>query len=150
MNFSKWTNWQNRNQLDNLKYPGIYVLAFSDIDISGRLFKWKENIIYIGMTNSKGGLKSRLRQFENTIIGKTGHGGALRVLYKHNDYKELVRSLYVSVHPFECKVNSNEAQDLLVMGKVAEFEYICFAEYAKRFSHLPEFNDKKRSPKKKS
>ena len=42
-------------------------------------FDWIKEIIYIGMTNSKGGLKNRLQQFDNTIAGKTGHGGAQRV-----------------------------------------------------------------------
>ena len=34
------------------------------------------------------------------------------------------------------------------MGEVVEHEYICFAEYVKKFKMQPEFNDKKRSPKK--
>src|SRR3989344_3397510 len=147
MNFSDWTLWQNRNRLDNIKYPGIYILAHTHNDISGRRFEWLEEIIYIGMTNSKGGLNSRMQQFENTIIGKTGHGGAERVRYKHTDYKGLVCNLYVSVAPFQCDVNSNKAGDLLIMCKVAEFEYVCFAEYVNRFERLPEFNDKKKSPK---
>lgn len=50
--------------------------------------------------------------------------------------------------PFKCDVNSNTVEDLLIMGKVAEYEYICFAEYRKRFGILPEFNNKKLSPKK--
>jgi len=148
MNFSNWTHWQDRNKLDNLKYPGIYILSYTQNNISGGSFNWIKDIIYIGMTNSKGGLKSRLQQFENTIAGKKGHGGAERVMYKHSNYNTLISDLYVSVRPFECDITSNNVKDLLVMGKVAEFEYICFAEYVKRFKCLPEFNDKKRSPKK--
>jgi hypothetical protein len=34
------------------------------------------------------------------------------------------------------------------MGEVAKYEYECFALFAEKFGHLPEFNDKKRSPKK--
>jgi len=147
MNFSNWQHWQDRNQLYNLKYPGIYILLYTQNDISSTRFDWKKDIIYVGMTNSKGGLKSRLQQFENTIAGKTGHGGAERVIYKHSNYKKFASNLYVSVCPFICDITSNNAKDLLIMGKVVEFEYICFAEYVKRFKCLPEFNDKKRSPK---
>ena len=39
-------------------------------------------------------------------------------------------------------------QDLLVMGEVASYEYVCFAEYVKRYNRLPEFNDMEKSPKK--
>jgi hypothetical protein len=34
------------------------------------------------------------------------------------------------------------------MGKVAMAEYQAFAEYAKRYNKLPEYNNKKSSPKK--
>jgi len=150
MNFSIWTHWQDRNQSDNIKYPGVYVLSYTRNNIFGKRFDWMEDIIYIGMTNSKGGLKSRLQQFENTIARKAKqHGGAERVIYKHSNYNKLVSNLYVSARPFMCDVTSSGVKDLLVMGKVAEFEYICFAEYVKRFKCLPEFNDKKRSPKRK-
>jgi hypothetical protein len=101
------------------------------------------------MTNSKRGLKGRLRQFENTIKGKKSqHSGAKKIIYKYKDYEKLIKDLYVAVRPFKCDVNSNTVKDLLIMGKVAEYEYICFSEYVKRFGMLPEFNNKKLSPKK--
>lgn len=99
------------------------------------------------MTNSGGGLKLRLTQFDNTINGKRGHGGAERVRYKHREYSKLIKKSYVSVCPIECDVKSNSCKDLLKMGEVAKLEYICFAEYVKRFKKLPEFNNKKESPK---
>ncbi len=33
------------------------------------------------------------------------------------------------------------------MGEVAKFEYICFAYFVEVFGELPEFNNKKESPK---
>lgn len=146
--FSTWTKWSKRNELLKLQYPGIYAIALSKKDISGESFSWRSEIIYIGMTNSKGGLKSRLGQFENTIIGKEGHGGAHRVRFKHPNYSKLVSTLYVSICPFECNVQSNDPIDLRIMGEVAKFEYECFALFVEHFGALPEFNDKKRSPKK--
>ncbi len=149
MKFSNWIKWPNReDKLNDLKYPGVYVIVYNKQDMNDTSFAWIEEIIYVGMTNSKKGLKRRLRQFENTIFGKEGHGGAKRARYKYKDYEKLIKYLYVAVRPFKCDVNSNKEKDLLIMGKVTEYEYICFAEYVKRFGMLPEFNDKKRSPKK--
>ena len=148
MKFTQWIKWTERNTIENLQYPWVYVIAYADIDIVNNDFDWIEEIIYVGMTNSQGGLKNRLQQFENTIIGKTGHGGAQRVIFKYRNYNELIKKLYVSARYFKCNVTSNQVDDLLVMGKVAEYEYICFAEYVKRYNRLPEFNDKKLSPKK--
>lgn len=99
------------------------------------------------MTNAVSGLKGRLKQFDNTISGKIGHGGADRVRFKYRNYKKLAQNLYVAVAPFKCDVASNEPRGLRRMGEVAKFEYLCFAEFVKRFGKLPEFNNKKSSPK---
>ena len=146
--FTRWIRWADRLQLSDLSYPGVYVLAISRKDISGKAFSWIPQIAYVGMTNSKGGLRSRLRQFERTIKGGSGHGGARRVRFKHTRYATLNRKLYLAVRPFTCDVSSGQPRDLRIMGDVARFEYVCFARYSRRFGRLPEFNDKKRSPKK--
>ena len=146
--FTMWVHWTDREQLPGMLYPGIYALAISADNISGVKFSWVSEIVYIGMTNSKGGLRSRLGQFENTIRGKDGHGGGHRVRFKHPDYAALVSDLYVAVCAFACDVMSEEPLDLRIMGDVAKQEYECFARFAEQFGRLPEFNDKKRSPKK--
>jgi len=146
--FSNWTRWRDRDQLEGIKFPGVYVIALSGKDIATIPFRWSEKIIYIGMTNAKGGLKSRLQQFDNTINGKEGHGGAARVRFKHRDYNAIVSKLFVSVSRTECNVTSNKPSDLRLMGNVAQQEYECFAVFVKMFRRLPEFNDKKNSPKK--
>jgi len=147
--FSHWIKWPDRNKLNDLQYPGVYAIAYNKNNINNNRFDWIKEIIYIGMTNSKRGVKNRLRQFDDTISRKrNNHGGAMRVRYKYKDYDDLIRHLYVAVCPFKCDVTSNKAKDLLIMGKVAEYEYICFAEYVKGFGMLPEFNNKKLSSKK--
>jgi hypothetical protein len=146
--FSKWVPWADRGSLEGLKFPGVYALAISERDLAGEDFDWQKEIVYFGMTNSIAGLRGRLKQFENTIIGKSGHGGAERFLYKYKKYKKLSVQLFVSVSPVTCDVRSNQPADLLKMGDVAKLEFVCFAEYAKRFEEIPEFNDKLRSPKK--
>jgi hypothetical protein len=147
--FSSWSKWCERNNLQGLQSPGVYAIALSKVNMSGTPFAWCEKIIYIGMTNSKGGLKSRLQQFENALKPCGGaHGGAQRVHLKYPDYQSLNPKLYVSVWPYECDVQSNASSDLRIMGDVAKCEYECFAQFVDMFGQLPEFNDKKKSPKK--
>lgn len=145
--FTKWMRWCDRDTVKGINYPGIYICAISEEDISGKNFSWTTDIVYVGMTNSLKGLTGRLKQFDNTIKGKNGHGGADRVRYKHQDYQKLVTNLFVAVASFECDVKSNTPQDLRIMGEVAKFEYNCFAHFTELFKHLPEFNDQKSSPK---
>jgi len=145
--FSKWSKWEERNKAPDIRNPGIYAIAISEKDIAGDHFQWIHEVVYIGMTNSIAGLKGRLKQFDNTIIGKRGHGGADRVRYKHQDYKKLVNKLFVAIAPFNCDVQSNKPKDLRVMGDVAKFEYDCFAQFVEKFASLPEFNNKKKSKK---
>lgn len=141
-NFSKWTNWKDKDKITGIKYPGIYCIAKSENNLFNNEFDWIEEIEYIGMTNSIKGLKGRLKQFDNTIKGKTGHGGADRFIYEYRDFNYLIKNLYVSVYYFKCDVKSILREDLLVMGEVAKKEYECWAEYTTKFQKLPKFNDK--------
>jgi len=149
INFSNWKKWDERETFNDILFPGIYCLAITDLNLSDTPFYWIEEIKYFGMTNSRGGLKNRLRQFDDTIKGKRGHGGAARFRYKHEDHLVLRNRLYVSIQSFKCDVRSNQPSDLIIMGEVAKHEYDCFAEFVKRFNRLPEFNDKTISPKRK-
>ncbi|MDO6463482.1 hypothetical protein [Pseudoalteromonas carrageenovora] len=145
--FTNWVRWCDRNVTEEVKYPGIYIVAVADEDISGSNFSWTTDIAYVGMTNSLKGLAGRLKQFDNTIKGKSGHGGADRMRLKYQNYNELVNKLYVAVAPFTCNVKSHKPEDLRVMGEVAKFEYDCFACFTELFGCLPEFNDHVKSPK---
>ena len=145
--FTKWMRWSDRDTAQGINYPGIYICAISKEDISGKNFSWTTNIVYVGMTNSLKGLTGRLKQFDNTIKGKSGHGGADRMRYRYQNYNELINKLYVAVAPFTCNVKSNSPEDLRTMGEVAKFEYDCFARFTELFGQLPEFNNKKESPK---
>lgn len=156
--FSEWVIWKDKEKKLKkvLDFPGIYVLAVAKEKqaLLGEPFKWIEEIEYIGMTNSRKGLKGRLQQFENTMRGKTGHGGARRF---RNDYRDvpsiddtLFKKLYVSVVPFECEVTDNNPPEVLrIMGNVAKAEYECFAQFREKFpklNRLPTYN--KRESKK--
>ncbi len=144
--FSNWIKLTDINKLDKL--PGVYIITYSDTNISGKPFNWESQIIYIGMTNSCGGLKQRLKQFDNTLREKANnHSGAKKIRYKYKNNVP-IKKLYISTKSFKWDVLSNQVKDLLIMGSVAQFEYKCFAEYVKKYNGWPEFNDKKHSPKK--
>jgi len=146
--FTNWIKWDKRDSLSGILYPGVYCIAITNSDISEDPFSWLKQIKYIGMTNSKNGLKGRLKQFDYTIRGKKSvHGGADRFRYRHEDYDQLIEKLFVAVRSFPCDVNSNKPPDLRIMGEVAKFEYDCFALYVEKYGKLPEFNDKPNSPK---
>jgi hypothetical protein len=149
MRFSKWEKFDHRHDLKNTKYPGVYAIAVSNKNIAGTRFKWIEQIRYFGFTNSGGGLRGRLDQFNNTLRDKSGpgHGGAQRFRRKHRNGGKLAKKLYVAVCPFKCDVSSNKPKDLKVMGDVVRAEYLAFAKYVTHFRRLPQFNDKERSPK---
>ncbi len=145
--FSAWSEWRHREELKGINYPGVYAIRISQNNIANRKFSWHKEIVYIGMTNGISGLKGRLKAFDNTIIGKRGHGGADRFRYKYKNYKTLINKLFVSVALFRADVTTNNPKDLIIMGSVAKFEYQCFARYVELYGALPEFNDKKLSKK---
>jgi hypothetical protein len=140
--FSAWHPWSSRSELNHLKYPGVYAVARSANDLTGKPFKLNESIIYFGMTNSVDGLAGRLRQFDDTISGRRlSHGGADRVRHRFPGYTHLSRRLYVAVAHFKCSPASSSPADLRRMGDVAKFEYLCFAAYSEKFERMPLFND---------
>lgn len=150
MNFSNWQQWSTRNKLGEiLRYPSVYVVRFNpEKSEENTPFDWTEDIIYVGMTNSIAGLKGRLGQFDGTMrTSRVTHGGADRVRLKYQDYNHFVRSAYVSVCHIACEVTSDRPEDLRLMGKVVELEYLALAKYAERFGRLPEFNNKKGTKK---
>ena len=141
--FGNWVSWRNRHTLEQCDCPGVYAIARCPRDIANKPFKWRKDIIYIGMTNAVSGLSGRLRRFDDTISGKRRvHGGADRVRLRYKSYGRLSPLLYVAVARFKCNPASNSASDLRKMGAVAKFEYTCFAEYVEHFRKLPMFNDK--------
>src|SRR2546430_191575 len=133
--FSEWKPWSKRETLVGLNWPGDYAIAYSRRLISESPFSWRKEIIYVGMTNSVGGLRGRLRQFENTLKGKLGHGGADRVRFKFWNYKYLAPDLFVAVACFKCDVSSNRPADLRKMGEVARFEFLCLAQFTEKFGN---------------
>ena len=130
-----------------MSFPGVYALAITEDSLSGMPFQWRPDIAYFGMTNSLSGLRGRLKQFDDTIIGKKGHGGAERFRHDFENAEDLAPLLYVAVWSFKCNVSAGTPSDLNTMGSVAKAEYECFATFVEMFGRLPKYNDKKSSPK---
>jgi hypothetical protein len=146
--FSAWSRWEARGKLSDVGSPGIYVVAVHERDLSGESFSWLNSVVYVGMTNSVGGIASRLRQFDGTISGKRNlHGGADRFRLEHRSYSKLLPQLFVAIAPYPCDPSSNKPADLRIMGDVAKCELECLARFVEAHGHLPQFNDKKASPK---
>ncbi|MGV1017979.1 MAG: hypothetical protein ACOYBW_11460 [Fluviibacter phosphoraccumulans] len=151
----KFTNWQRFSDVDSKvisEEKGIYAFAISSTDFSNRVFHIDEEaIVYFGMTNSKGGLRSRLRQFRRALFDKgSGHGGAIRFRYKQSDasLKRLKKQLYFAVCEYKASSNNSYVDELRLMGDVARAEYVAFAKYFESYGRLPKYNEMKTSPKK--
>ncbi len=146
---TKWVKWDNIASIPNIKQPGIYFLTHTKTNIDGQDFKMLQEIIYIGMTISKKGVKGRLYQFERAMKGINGvHGGAERVRFKHKKHKSLLGNLYVSIRLFPVSEEQNDPKDWRQKGECVKHEYVSFADYINKYNQLPEFNDQQKSPKK--
>lgn len=145
--FSPWKAWRDRDSISGICFPGIYALAISDALLTAQKFSFLSEIAYFGMTNAVSGLRGRLKQFDNTIRGKSGHGGADRFRHDFPRALELERVLYVAAMPVECSVITNDSANLRLMGQVAMAEYECFAQHVQLYGGLPKYNDKKNAPK---
>ncbi len=59
------------------KYPGVYFLAYSDGNLTDQPIRLKD-VYYVGMSNSKGGVRARLGQFLDAIDKGSGHSAGNR------------------------------------------------------------------------
>ena len=87
-------------------------------------------------------------QFEATMNGKTGHGGAERVLFKHKNPDKFFSKAYVSAKIFPLSATRDTPNDWRTKSKCVGFEFKSFADYLEKYNMLPEFNDHKKSKKK--
>src|SRR3712207_529496 len=49
---------------EQLRFPGVYVLAYTSKRLAGRRVH-VDNVYYVGMSNSAGGVRARLNQFKS-------------------------------------------------------------------------------------
>lgn len=101
--FSDWCLWKDRNSLDNIKHPGIYILAKFKPDLLRKIDLNDKSIIYIGETCNS--LRRRFGQFNRSAFKNSrGHSGGVSYRGKYKDDKG--EDLYVSIFPV-LNINDN-------------------------------------------
>ena len=141
LKFINWFKWENRTIIPNIQYPGVYLIAITNGNIENTYPKWQD-VDYIGMSNSRGGLNSRWNQFNRSIRGKDGHSGGKTIYESLGDYSSWNMNLYVASMSMKCNTENPSNNDYIKMGLVAFFEYEAFALYYSETGGHPKFNKK--------
>jgi hypothetical protein len=144
----RWINLHSEKSLarPDLKYPGVYLLAYSSAKIDGASIK-SSDIFYVGMSNAAGGVAQRLKQFKIGIEKNSLHSGAMRFYrnYSHNRPWSQTKSrkwFYFAALTIPCLSDKAAAQpsDLREMGHVTCFEYYAFANVMEHTGRKPPLN----------
>jgi hypothetical protein len=130
LRFSPWYKWQDRDQYERAKYPGVYIIAITDKpDLVGKTPSYQE-VVYIGMSGAKKGLASRWGQFDKAIRGiGENHSGGERIYKNRGKYDSWTEFLCVAAMGVECNTHQPTCEDYLKMGWVVFSEYEAFAEF---------------------
>ena len=67
-----WVKWENRFNVKDNQFPGVYVVAKTKNQVEGKKVDIHD-IYYVGMTTSRAGLIGRLNQFDSGIKRGYGH-----------------------------------------------------------------------------
>ena len=121
VSFSKWTQWKYRETIQDLNFPGVYILAkFKTVPI-GRANPRHKNIIYFGETCRK--LKQRWRDFDQSAFqGKSGHSGG----WSYNDEDgDSGKNLYVSAFPVKNLNKELEPWFIRFQERKLLMEFVC-------------------------
>lgn len=145
----KWQKLDNEfASITNGESPGVYLLAYTNKKLLGKNIALKD-IYYVGMSNSKKGVKNRLKQFINGIEKGYGHSAGNR-FYSENGQnkpysktKDKKKFYYVSLS-FLCNVSKDfrTPNDLKIMGNIAKLEYYILAHIKDKTSCEPLLNKK--------
>lgn len=139
---------ENCKNIEEGNYPGIYLLAFSDRNLEGEVVK-PSDIFYVGMSNARKGLTSRVQQFINGIEKTGSHSAGMR-FYKENSkgiaFSECnhLEKFYIISSTFKCDVNklSRTPNDLRIMGDICRLEYYLLAYIKEVTNTEPNLNKK--------
>jgi hypothetical protein len=146
---ARWAHLHKEGSLAraDLKFPGVYLLAYSATpNIEGSIIKAKD-VLYVGMSNAAGGVRQRLKQFRAGIEKNGLHSGAMRFYREYGGGKPFLRvkshkQLYFAALTFECEGNKGlaEPDDLRLMGHINCLEYYAIAHIAERTGKRPALN----------
>lgn len=144
LEFTRWHRWENRNSIADSQYPGVYVLAITNQDLEGLEVEY-DQVCYIGMSNSKKGLKGRWGQFAQAIKGNRGRHSGGDTTFRHlGPYNTWDNKLFVAACPILCDPDNYSPVDIRNMGIVAYLEYEAFAQFSEKHPDLdkPKYNTK--------
>lgn len=141
LRFSNWYRWENRKTIPGKQHPGVYMIAIINKEIEGNKPEFID-VSYIGMTNSKQGLKGRWQQFFDSIRGKGSHSGGNKVYADLGHYDTWREKLFVCAMPIDCNTNEPSASDLIRMGWVTYLKYEALGEFSKSLPRMknPKYN----------
>jgi hypothetical protein len=121
--------WDKDKQL---KFPGVYLLAYTPDDLEGQRIKI-DDVCYVGMSNAKGGVRARLKQFMSGIEKGRGHSAG-DFFYRKNKkpFSELRgrEKFYFATLCRECSTGDKSdamPDDFRMMGAIACLEYYAIA-----------------------
>jgi hypothetical protein len=145
----RWqTLFDNFNKIEDGKYPGVYLIAWTEQNLSGQEIKL-EDIFYVGMSNARKGLSSRLKQFIDGVEKNDGHSAGMRFFKQYSNnipfsQMQLDKQFYIVTSTFECDVNkkTRTPKDLRIMGEICKLEYFLLAHIKEKIGKEPELNKK--------
>lgn len=144
----KWIKLDNYKELPDSQDPGVYILAYTNKKLENADIKI-EDIFYVGMSNSLGGVKQRLGQFINGIEKNIGHSAGMRFFKEYMKNSSFSKSkqkmnFFVASLSIPCEVSKDKrtSSDLLAMGEVAKFEYSVLAHIKEKLGKEPMLNKK--------
>ncbi len=120
-------------------YPGVYILAYTEKDIKDQV-PALHDVYYIGMSNAKAGLQSRLNQFMDGIEKGKGHSAGNRFFKKINNgipysgssKKEKLYFCALTIETNGYK-ETRTPEDLRMMGEICRLEYYLMAKFKSQF-----------------
>lgn len=140
LKFSPWYRWENREEYPLANCAGVYLIAISKKDLEGVVPSFAD-VVYIGITVAKKGLKGRWGQLDKCVRGLKGYHSGGKTIYKDKgNYEMWAERLYVSGMGIECDVSTPTPQDYHKMGWVAFLEYDGFAKFASEIGGHPKYN----------
>ncbi len=142
----KWKNLESFKNLKNCEYPGIYILAYTNKNLEAKPVKVKD-IFYVGMSNSRGGVKQRIKQFIDCLESYRGHSAAMRFYREYSNNKpysntKRKNNFYVAASCMKVNVikETRTPRDLKKMGEITKFEYDVLAHIKEKTGKEPQLN----------
>ena len=131
---------------ESLKSPGVYMLAYTKSKLRGKLIK-ENDVLYVGMSNSQGGIRTRLKGFGDGLETYGIHSGAKRFYREYQNgrpfskLKDQGRFFYATL-TIDCISEKSKLQpsDLRELGHVACLEYYAIARIKQKTGRMPTLN----------